>query len=128
MAARRHLDPVTLMMVFRPPARGKLQAAGKSTAPPPGLVATKRIERCMTEGGMAAAPNLPDFDLALERVQLQRRLSDVERRHERLEERLEAFPNEVTAKEERRVASELEAVNNRIDEIDATLIPFRLTR
>jgi hypothetical protein len=78
---------------------------------------------------MAAAPNLPDFDaLALERVQLQRRLSDLERRHERLEERLAAFPNEVTAKEERRVAAEFEAVNNLIDEIDATLIPFRLTR
>ncbi len=78
---------------------------------------------------MAAAPNLPDFDaLALERVQLQRRFSDVERRHERLEERLAAFPNEVTAREERRVASERAAVNNRIDEIDATLIPFRLTR
>jgi predicted RNase H-like nuclease (RuvC/YqgF family) len=83
----------------------------------------------MNEGEMAAAPNLPDFDaLALERLQLQRRLSDLERRHERLEERLAAFPNEVTAKEERRVASELEAVNNRIDNIDATLIPFRLTR
>jgi predicted nucleic acid-binding Zn-ribbon protein len=78
---------------------------------------------------MAAAPNLPDFDaLALERVQLQHRLRDLERRHERLQERLEAFPNEVTATEERRVASELEAVNNRIDNIDATLIPFRLTR
>jgi predicted RNase H-like nuclease (RuvC/YqgF family) len=78
---------------------------------------------------MAAAPNLPDFDaLALERLQLQRRLGDLERRHERLEERLAAFPNEVTAKEEWRVGSEFEAVNNRIDEIDATLIPFRLTR
>ncbi len=30
--------------------------------------------------------------------------------------------------QERRVASELEAVNNRIDKIDSTLIPFRLTR
>jgi len=78
---------------------------------------------------MAAAPNLPDFDaLALERVQLQRQLSDLENRYARLRERLAAFPNDVTALEERRVASELEAVNNRIDTIDATLIPFRLTR
>jgi len=78
---------------------------------------------------MAAAPNLPDFDaLALERVQLQRQLSDLENRYERVRERLAAFPNDVTALEERRVASELEAVNNRIDTIDATLIPFRLTR
>jgi hypothetical protein len=78
---------------------------------------------------MAAAPNLPDFDaLALERVQLQRQLSVLESRYERLRERLAAFPNDVTTMEERRVASELEAVNNRIDTIDATLIPFRLTR
>src|SRR5207244_9972715 len=54
-------------------------------------------------------------------------LSDVQRRHERLRERLGAFPNEVTAMQERRVASELEAVNNRIDKIDSTLIPFRVT-
>jgi len=52
----------------------------------------------------------------------------LENRYERLRERLAAFPNDVTALEERRVASELEAVNNRIDTIDATLIPFRLTR
>jgi predicted RNase H-like nuclease (RuvC/YqgF family) len=78
---------------------------------------------------MAAAPNLPDFDtLALERVQLQRRLSDLERQQERLQERLAAFPNEVTARDERRVASELDAVNDRIDTIDATLIPHRLTQ
>jgi predicted nucleic acid-binding Zn-ribbon protein len=78
---------------------------------------------------MAAAPNLPDFDaLALERVKLQRQLSDLENRYGRLQERAAAFPNDVTAREERRVASELEAVNNRIDTIDATLIPFRLTR
>jgi predicted nuclease with TOPRIM domain len=78
---------------------------------------------------MAAAPNLPDFDaLALERVQLQRQLSDLESRHERLRERLAAFPNDLTALEERRIASQLEVVNDRIDTIDATLIPFRLTR
>ena len=82
----------------------------------------------MTEQGMAAAPELPDFDaLALERVQLQRRLSDSERRHERLQERLALFPNEVTAIQEQRLATELASVNTRIDEIDATLIPFRLT-
>jgi hypothetical protein len=78
---------------------------------------------------MAAAPNLPDFDaLALERVQLQHKLSELERRHERLQERVALFPNEVAVMQERRLAAELEAVNRRIDEIDATLIPFRLTR
>ena len=78
---------------------------------------------------MAAAPDLPDFDaLARERVQLQHQLRNLERRHVRLQERLAAFPNDVTARDERRVAAELEAVNSRIDTIDATLIPFRLTR
>lgn len=78
---------------------------------------------------MAAAPNLPDFDaLALERIQLQRRLGELEHRHERVQERLAFFPNEVAATEERKLAAELAAVNDRIDKIDATLIPFRLTR
>ena len=78
---------------------------------------------------MAATPNLPDFDaLAVERVQLQRRLGEMERQLERLRERLAGFPDDVTALEERRVASELEVINNRVDKIDATLIPFRLSR
>jgi hypothetical protein len=78
---------------------------------------------------MAAAPDLPDFDaLALERVRLQRQLRDLEPRLERLQERLAAFPNDVTVIQEGRVRTELEAVNRRIDEIDATLIPFRLTK
>jgi hypothetical protein len=78
---------------------------------------------------MAADPELPDFDeLVLERVQLQRRLRELERSHERLQLRLASFPNEVAAKQERRVASELAAVVARIDKIDATLVPFRLTR
>jgi predicted nucleic acid-binding Zn-ribbon protein len=83
----------------------------------------------MTERGMAAAPDLPDFDaLALERVRLQRQLRDLEPRLERLQERLAAFPNELTVIREQQVRAELEAVNRRIDEIDATLIPFRLTK
>ena len=76
---------------------------------------------------MAAATDLPDLDaLAPERVQLQRQLRDLESRYERLQERLAAFPNEVTAQRERRIAAELKAVNNRIDAIDATLIAIRL--
>jgi hypothetical protein len=78
---------------------------------------------------MAAAPDLPDFDaLARERVQLQHQLRNLESRYARLQERLAAFPNDVTALDERRVAAELAAVNSRIDTIDATLIPFRLTK
>jgi len=83
----------------------------------------------MTGGGMAAAPDLPDFDaLALERIRLQRGLRDLERRYERLQERVAFYPNDVTVLQERRLAAELKQVNGRIDEIDATLIPFRLTR
>jgi predicted nucleic acid-binding Zn-ribbon protein len=82
----------------------------------------------MTDGGMAAAPNLPDLDaLALERIQLQRRLKDLSRRHERLQERLATYPNQVTEKQAARVAAELDEVNRRIDSIDATLIPLRLS-
>jgi len=78
---------------------------------------------------MAAAPDLPDLDaLTLERIRLQRRLSDLERRYERLRERVAAYPNDVTVLQEWRLAAELREVNGRIDEIDATLIPFRLTK
>jgi len=77
---------------------------------------------------MAAAPKLPDLDaLALERVQLQRSLKELTNRHERLQERLALYPNEVTAAQEARVAAELAAVNSRIDAIDSTLIPLRLS-
>ena len=76
---------------------------------------------------MAAAPKLPDLDaLALERVQLQRRLAEITRRHERLQERVALYPTEVSVMQERRCAAELAAVNQRIEEIDATLIPLRL--
>jgi hypothetical protein len=76
---------------------------------------------------MAAAPKLPDFDaLAVERIRLQRRLKDVESRYERLREMVAAFPNDVTVLQERRVAEELRSVRDRIDEIDAILIPLRL--
>jgi hypothetical protein len=77
---------------------------------------------------MAAAPKLPDLDaLALERVQLQRALKELTNRHERLQERLALYPNKVTAAQEARVAAELAAVNSRIDAIDSTLIPLRLS-
>jgi predicted nucleic acid-binding Zn-ribbon protein len=78
---------------------------------------------------MAAAPELPDLDaLTLERVQLQQRLRELSRRHERLQDRLTAFPNEVTARQERRVAAELDTVIDRIHEVDAKLIPYRLSQ
>lgn len=76
---------------------------------------------------MAAAPKLPDFDaLAVERIRLQRQLKDLERRDERLRELVATFPNDVTVMQERRVAGELRSVRDRIDKIDAILIPLRL--
>lgn len=76
---------------------------------------------------MAAAPELPDFDvLTHERVVLQADKRLLERELARLQDRLAAFPNELTAQQERRVAAELVLVNQRIDEIDATLVPYRL--
>ncbi|MGZ4290033.1 MAG: hypothetical protein ACXVRJ_05000 [Gaiellaceae bacterium] len=78
---------------------------------------------------MAAAPELPDLDaLTLERVQLQRQLRDLDRQQARLEDRIVAFPNEVSAAQARRLAAEIKAVADRIDEIDATLIPYRLSQ
>jgi len=76
---------------------------------------------------MAAAPELPDFDvLTQERVVLQADLRLLERELSRLQDRLAAFPNEITEAQARRVAVELGLVNDRIDEIDATLVPYRL--
>jgi hypothetical protein len=78
---------------------------------------------------MAAAPELPDIDvLTRERVVLQADKRLLERELARLQDRLGAFPNDLTAQQERRVSAELVLVNQRIDEIDATLVPYRLGR
>jgi hypothetical protein len=78
---------------------------------------------------VAAAPELPDLDLlALEYVQLERRAADVQRRHERVIERLAAFPSLFTAQEERTLAAELDALIARMRQIDAQLLPLRRVR
>jgi hypothetical protein len=78
---------------------------------------------------MAAAPNLPDLDaLALEYVQLEHRAEDLQRRHERVIERLTAFPSEFTAAQERALAAELDTLVARMRQIDAQLLPIRRVR
>ena len=78
---------------------------------------------------MAAAADLPDLDqLALEYVQLERRAADLQRRHERVIERLSAFPSLFTANEERTIAAELDALIARMRQIDAHLLPLRRVR
>jgi hypothetical protein len=78
---------------------------------------------------MAAAPELPDLDeLALEYVQLEHRAADLTRRHERVIERLAAFPSVFTATEERTIAAELDALIARMRQIDAQLLPLRRVR
>jgi hypothetical protein len=75
---------------------------------------------------MAAAPNLPDLDeLALEYVKLERRAGELQRRHERVIERLAAFPSVFTATEERTIAAELDAMIARMRQIEAQLLPLR---
>jgi hypothetical protein len=78
---------------------------------------------------VAAAPDLPDLDLlALEYVQLERHAADLQRRHERVIERLSAFPSLFTAQEERTLAAELDAAIARMRQIDAQLLPLRRVR
>jgi hypothetical protein len=78
---------------------------------------------------VAAAPDLPDLDLlALEYVQLERRAADLQQRHERVIERLSAFPSLFTAQEERTLAAELDAAIARMRQIDAQLLPLRRVR
>jgi hypothetical protein len=78
---------------------------------------------------VAAAPNLPDLDeLALEYVQLEHRGAELQRRHERVIERLSAFPSLFTANEERMIAAELDALISRMRQIDAQLLPLRRVR
>lgn len=77
------------------------------------------------ENGMAAE-ELPDLDaLALEYIQLERRHADVQRRHERIVERLAAFPSPFAAHKERELSEELDAMVARMRRINALLLPIR---
>jgi hypothetical protein len=76
---------------------------------------------------MAASPELPDFhELLIELDQLERREREVSALRRRLHDRLNAFPNEVTAERERQISAERRELHREIDLLRARLAPFRL--
>jgi hypothetical protein len=76
-----------------------------------------------------AADELPDLDeLAIELVRLERRKPELTRQLERAEERAGAFPSSFGMREVRRLKLEVQAMLDRIDEVDSLLLPLRRVR
>ncbi len=76
-----------------------------------------------------AADELPDLDeLSIELVRLERRQPELARQLERAEERAGQFPSSFGMREVRRLRLEQEAMVQRIDELDALLLPLRRVR
>lgn len=76
---------------------------------------------------MAAERNdLPDLDeLALELVQLRHRHAEVQRRLERVAERVAAFPNELGRAQQAALEEELAGMQQQMLQIQAQLLPIR---
>lgn len=73
-----------------------------------------------------AADKLPDFDeLAIELVRLKRREPELIKRLERAEDRLVAFPSVFGEREVERLRQERQTMVDRIDELNALLLPIR---
>jgi hypothetical protein len=73
-----------------------------------------------------ATDDLPDLDaLATELVQLVRRQDDLLRLHDNLTEQLMAFPNDFRRARAARVGAEIQELGERIEWIEAQLLPFR---
>jgi predicted nucleic acid-binding Zn-ribbon protein len=73
-----------------------------------------------------AADKLPDFDeLAIELVRLKRREPELLKRLERAEDRLVAFPSAFGEREVARLRQERQTMVDRIDELNALLLPIR---
>lgn len=73
-----------------------------------------------------AAEDLPDADaLARELVQLSHRQRELLRRHDRLTQRLMAFPTDFGRRQARGLAAEIAALSRRMDSIEAELVPVR---
>jgi hypothetical protein len=71
---------------------------------------------------MAVEP-LPNRDLlATELTRLRHRQSDLLRQHDRLTERMLAFPNDFGLAWARSLASEIETLGSRIDELEGQLL------
>ncbi len=76
-----------------------------------------------------AAHKLPDFDeLAIERVRLERREPEIKRELERAEHRAGAFPSSFAMREVRKLRLERQTMLDRIDELNALLLPLRRVR
>jgi hypothetical protein len=73
-----------------------------------------------------AVDELPDLDeLSLELVRLERRALELARQLERVEQRAAAFPSSFGMREVRRLKLEQQEILERIDELDALLLPLR---
>lgn len=77
--------------------------------------------------GSVAAEDTPDFDaFALERVQLAHRQREMLRQHDKVLERIAGFPNEFERARAAAIAAALEEIADRIEVIDAQILPYRL--
>jgi hypothetical protein len=77
-------------------------------------------------GGMAAARDLPDLEaLLLELAQLEQREAELSGLRGKLHMRLDAFPNEVTKRQEKQLSTERREVHARIDRLRAQLAAIR---
>ena len=73
-----------------------------------------------------AVERLPDLDsLSSELAHLQHRQADLLRRHDRLTERMLAFPNDFGLAWARSLAAEIEEMAVRITAVEAQLLPHR---
>jgi hypothetical protein len=76
-----------------------------------------------------AAEELPDLDeLTIELVRLERQEPELTRLLERVVERAALFPSAFGAREVGRVTLERQAMLDRIDELNALLLPLRRVR
>ena len=73
-----------------------------------------------------AVDRLPDLEsLATELVQLRHRQGDLLRQHDKLSQRMAAFPNDFGLAWARSMTSEMQAVSSRIEELEAQLMLYR---
>jgi hypothetical protein len=73
-----------------------------------------------------AVEKLPDYEaLAAELAHIRHRQLDLLRQHDKLTERMLAFPNEFGLAWARSLAAEIEAMAVRIDELEAKVLPHR---
>jgi hypothetical protein len=73
-----------------------------------------------------AVERLPDLDsLATELARLRHRQRDLLRQHDKLTERMLAFPNDFGLSWAKALAAEIRGLAARIDEVEARLLPYR---